>query len=331
MIRIVEGVPGSGKSYYAMKYLIKYCEYHKLYDEFVVRPDVLIISNISGLRIKHKNLDELLEKRPVEDFFTVENMERIQAQYHVKNIILVIDEAQKIFDSKFYNKEVFYLFQYHRHIGLDIFFITQARSTLPRHLLPLSEFIIQAVPRSKGFLGTFRYRFIDQKGVTMYTSVLKKDQTVFRAYKSFVSDEIEKPKNLMVKYFVMIGVLVVVCGFLWKGVFMYYKTNAGPKSAEASTPNVYVPKTPEQRKVEAVNFVQQKYSSVSSAVPSLSEVKDKVGIGWQVVNLDGYVNRGETTVIMIQGKSITLPDRRVRSVDLRSLICEANVDALGLK
>lgn len=198
MINIVEGVPGSGKSYYGVNYLIKnFFDYDDFYNEYIEKNNksVLVISNIEGLKVKHLNLDDLINRFTVEKFFTVSNFEKIQKQFKVKNIVILIDEAQRYFDRKFFDKDVFYFFQYHRHLGIDIFLFTQNKLNLAREIVVLSEFIISAVPRSKQ-LGSFKYKFCDTKGNHLYSKTLKKDKKVFNAYQSFKVDEISKPKSV---------------------------------------------------------------------------------------------------------------------------------------
>lgn len=215
MIRIVQGNPGSGKSFYAVNYLAKFCTYDSLYQEHKLNEGVLVITNIEGLRIKHLNLSELVERFGIENFFTVENFERIQEKYKSRHIILVIDEAQKLFDSKFFDKTVFYFFQYHRHLGIDVFLLTQSVSTIARQLIPLAEFVIEAQPRSKAFVGVFRYKFKDIKGNFMYSQAVRKKPELFKMYKSFNSDEAEKPRNVIVYWcaFACVFVVASVIGF----------------------------------------------------------------------------------------------------------------------
>lgn len=326
MIRIVEGVPGSGKSYYAMAYLTKYCDYDTFYDEFILKPGVLIISNIDGLKVKHKSLEELLKKYSIEDFFTVENFERIQAQYKVSNILVLIDEAQKIFDSKFYNKDVFYLFQYHRHLGLDVFLLTQSRTTIARHLIPLCEYVIEAQPRSKGLAGTFRYKFLSQKGQFLYHKVLKKDQKVFRAYKSFTFEEIDKPKNLLTRYAVALVVCFLICVASFKGVFAWIKNQQRGAVASRSSPPSPSPPSSLPRSV-----VQSTYSA-PQRVP-LPVVADVVPVSheWVQYTLDGYVDAGKGQIaVSINGKNIRLPNHAVKSYSLQHMIAVARADVFGV-
>ena len=164
MIRTITGVPGSGKTTYAVNYLIKnYYEYDSFYDTFDVRTgrSVLVISNIEGLRIEHLDLDKCISE--YKNFWSYENFQKIREVYRIKNIVLIVDEAQKYFDYKSVTKEMLYLFQYHRHLGIDIFLITQTQRAMDRRIVELSENIIEAIPRSKQVIG-FAYNIYDIKG-----------------------------------------------------------------------------------------------------------------------------------------------------------------------
>lgn len=254
MLQIVEGPPRSGKSYFGVNYLVEnYCTYLPLYDEFLLDSNVLVVSNIEGLRVKHRKLDEILKTIPVNEFFTIGNFEKLMEKYKVKNIILLIDEAQFIFDNKFYDKDVFYFFQYHGHIGVDIFLFTQGVSTLCRHFIPLVESIVRVCPRSKSVVGTFRYEYVDKSGNYLYSKVLKKNNLIFKAYKSFRQDEINKPKNALLQWAIMAVVLAVGSVFAFKiAIASVTKKGDTKKSAPA---------------VEPVKPVQGQFSSVKPPAP----------------------------------------------------------------
>ncbi|MFQ5686299.1 MAG: zonular occludens toxin domain-containing protein [Candidatus Scalindua sp.] len=83
----------------------------------------------------------------------VENAGGLAAFFSVKyqenfcmnsNVIYIIDEAQggNYFHRKFYNVDVFLFFQMHRHMGIDIYLITQDTKCLARELQDLAEFVI---------------------------------------------------------------------------------------------------------------------------------------------------------------------------------------------
>lgn len=238
MIRIVQGNPGSGKSYYAVNYLAKFSTYDDLYKEHTLNDGVLVITNLEGLKIKHLDFEALVQRFTVEKFLTVANFEIIIEKYRCRHVVLIIDEAQKYLDSKFYDKDVFYFFQYHRHLGIDIFLLTQSVSTICRQLPPLSEFILQAAPRSKGVAGTFRYKFTDCKGQFLYSQAVKKNQTIFRMYKSFSADEAEKPKNVLTHWVIVLTLLILVAGGAFKFLlhsFIHKGDKNNPKVASVTS------------------------------------------------------------------------------------------------
>lgn len=239
MIHIIEGVPGSGKTYYAVNYLISnFYKFDDFYNEFVENENknVLVITNIDNFRPKHLNLDVLVERFTLEKFFTVENFEKIQKQYKVKNIVVIIDEAQRYFDRKFYNKDVFYFFQYHRHLGVDIFLITQSKNTISKEIVVLAEYIVRAVPRSTQ-LGAFRYKFYDVNGNFLFSKSLKKSKNVFNAYKSMDVDEVSKPKNVILpKIIFAVGAFI----FLFVSVplilkFFWFSSDSVKTSSSSKT------------------------------------------------------------------------------------------------
>ena len=223
MIRIVQGNPGSGKSYYAANYIAeKCCTYDPLYKSFTLLPNTVIITNIVDLRVSHLNFDDLITKYTIEKFLTVANFEILIEKYRAQHVVLIIDEAQKYLDSKFYDKDVFYFFQYHRHLGLDIFLLTQSVTTVCRQLIPLCEFIVEACPRSKGLAGTMRYKFKDTKGMFMYSKAIRKKQETFDMYSSFTTEEAEKPKNVLTHWILVLSVVLVVVVVGFKGFFYSY-------------------------------------------------------------------------------------------------------------
>lgn len=241
MFRIIQGVPGSGKSYYMVNYLCKFVKYDAFYCEHILNDNVLVISNIDSLRIKHMDLDELIKKYGFETFFSVANFEKIREVYRVKNIVLIIDEAQNYFDRKYYNQDVFYFFQYHRHLGVDVILGTQAANLLANALIPLCEHIVEAVPRSKSIVGNFTYHFKDKNNRFMYSKVLRKNQLIFDAYKSFEADEISKPKNVILHWLVVGAVLVVAGGLCFKIALAVVKSKSTSKKSVVRSSPVVLP------------------------------------------------------------------------------------------
>lgn len=343
MIRIIEGVPGSGKSYFMMKYLSNYFKYDSFYDEFMVKDNVLVISNIDGLRVKHLDLNLLIEKYTVEGFFSVANFEKIQANYKVTNIILLIDEAQIIFDRKFYNTDVFFFFQYHRHLGVDVIFGTQGANLLPNAFIPLCEFIVEARPRSKSVMGSFSYHFKDKKGKFLYSKVLKKDQVIFKAYKSFTSDEISKPKNVVLHWLVICVVFLTVGIFCFKSALAIVKGKSEKaKVAHASTPPIMSmvhtsPVTSAQpQQVYNERSTQIRYSSAK--MPSYAGAESQPSVippvsgslpPLLIYKIDGYIKDGSTIVLTVKDRVFRLPHPAIKKFDLKMLTVVAKSEVLG--
>ena len=130
----------------------------------------------------------------------------------IRKCVVIIDEAQRYFAQLRDNQE-YYFFEYSRHVGLDIFLIVQSVTTLPKRLVELSEFVIEAQPRNIQTTG-FSYIVRDSKtGSKLSTQGVKRDNHVFSMYKSFDIDESAKPprtqiKKLAIGAAVIIGVLI---------------------------------------------------------------------------------------------------------------------------
>ena len=104
MIRIVQGNPGSGKSYYAANYIAeKCCTYDPLYKSFTLLPNTVIITNIVDLRVSHLNFDDLITKYTIEKFLTVANFEILIEKYRAQHVVLIIDEDSTQLDRYIFN------------------------------------------------------------------------------------------------------------------------------------------------------------------------------------------------------------------------------------
>lgn len=232
MIQLIEAPPRSGKSYYAVNYLCKFTEYDGLYNEYVLKSDVLIISNIEGLKIRHWKLDECLKKRNIEEFFSITNFESIMEKTGKRHVILAIDECHDYFPAGYVNHDVYSFFAFHGHIGLDIILMTQSLERTSRMFNPLLEYVVKVTPRSRAIFKNFSYRYVDIKGKFLYSKVLKKNPLVFNAYKSFRKDEQNKPKNAVLHWVVITSILLVIGGFSFKGGLSLIKSKS--RGAEES-------------------------------------------------------------------------------------------------
>lgn len=229
-IKIVTGVPGAGKSYYIVNHIAdNYCE--KYGDTFTLKSGYKIVTNVEGLLLDVDDFDQVVERAGgVKKFFNVKVQEEITEKYKKENIkiVYIIDEAQSYFDRRFYDKEVFFFFQKHRHMGLDIYLLTQNSNLLPKDLIQLSEFEIRAVPRSVSF-GNFCYakKVCNQK---INTIMIRRKKSIFALYKSMSQKETEKIKNPFLKWLIILPLLIVFSVFSVIKQFSPEKVEASQKA-----------------------------------------------------------------------------------------------------
>jgi zona occludens toxin (predicted ATPase) len=209
MYRIIIGVPGSGKTYYAVNYLKKFITYDKLYNTLILDKDVLLITNIDDIKVQHIKYEDWEEAGCMK----IENARKYLNDRKFKRAVMIIDEAQRFF-SNMKDNEKFFFFEYHRHLGFDVFIIVQTLAAIPRRMTELAEYVIEALPRTYAIMG-FRYKMLDSKtGMNLFNKVIKVDKDVFRVYKSFEMDESEKPKKVILfKWVSFVGLLVGVVAF----------------------------------------------------------------------------------------------------------------------
>jgi zona occludens toxin (predicted ATPase) len=238
-IMIIDGVPGAGKTYYAVKHLLDTYFSKNADGSYQPKKPVKIITNIDGFRLEHENLKEIVNASGgVKVFFSKDFQEKIFEKHGP--VVYVIDEAQMIFDRKFYDREIFSWFEYHRHFGQNIYLITQSVSKLPKDVSSLVEYVIRALPRSRSITGKeFRYNHVSGRDILKRDIVLI-NKKIFEIYKSAGAEEVEKVSNpfLKIGVFIFVGA-VLFFYFGWKYVFDSWD-GGNDSEAFASVPNSHV-------------------------------------------------------------------------------------------
>lgn len=221
-IRLITGVPGSGKSYYAVHHLLKtYFKFDSKIDEWIPVSDFVIFTNIDQLTLPHVDIEDACKKSglTVEQFFTVEYQEKIKSKY--PHIVYLIDEAQRFFPYRNkINKNTWFYFEYHRHLGHDIYIITQDKRLVANNITLLAETEIRAAKRTFSVFGEFRYLIkADNDIVDRFT--VKPSKRVFNVYKSFDSKTSEKIINPYRKYIIFCLVSICVLFYFFKKKYVH--------------------------------------------------------------------------------------------------------------
>jgi len=211
MIVLYTGVPGSGKTYLAVKSIA----------DLLKNPNNVVISNVEGFRFERFKLfrDYQIKKISDETFINVEcgqyiditkelvkrgssffdytQMKKFLEPFKDKNVFIFIDECQRYFPKWFKDSEVIYFFDYHRHLGLDIYLISQSSYKICPDIVHLTEYELRAVPSSLKFKNMFVYKRLINNDI-LGRQVLKRDKRIFSLYKSFQvqNENIQMPKIL---------------------------------------------------------------------------------------------------------------------------------------
>ena len=203
-IFLLTGVPGSGKSYYAVTELKKRLK------------DFVIISNIDGLRFDVLselgtiyNLDDFLQDRSAQKFFSNSFQEKFTKQIqdkHGKPVCYFIDEFHVAVISSCVRlpPDLLHFFAYHRHYGMDVFIITQNVSLIHRQLCDLAAYEIRS---KKGVVVDFFLYQLRLQGETFKTLRLPKDKLIFALYQSFQRAS-GKTNNSKLLY---VAIVFIVC------------------------------------------------------------------------------------------------------------------------
>jgi len=221
MITVIYGVPGSGKSYYAVWWIRRRAlEESDIF--FRVRPDVILITN---LKLNLDSPEGYIYIEDIKDFakyMDVDFWRANLAQLQGRKIYIVMDECQLFFYHFKDDPKVLFFLQYHRHLGVDILLITQTPKSLPAKVFELSEFIIESVPWSVNpfHFRSFRYRVLHpfDRDVVLRRFHLVFDPVIFYLYSDMIykpdENEEEKPKNAFTRYYVLLSFFLLLTVFL---------------------------------------------------------------------------------------------------------------------
>ncbi len=290
-IRIIEGVPGSGKTYYAVRHLAKNYFKKEKDGNYTLNKACTLITNIDSFKPDHLSLqDEIKNAGGVQTFFSFDYQQKFKEDK--EQIIYIIDEAQRFFRKGTRGlAECFTYFEYHRHWGQDIYLVTQNARKLPPDIVYLTEYIIVAAPRTRSILGEFKYKWISE-GEIIKREGFKPDQGVFNLYKSMDLEESEKISNPVMKTVYITLAIVALVVFLG---YRYFVTQWSPKktkniqsvsSSSSSQSNSTVPirssfNTQSPKKVISEYFVFLPLNTITTFIENNSHLTLSIKVPWQ--------------------------------------------------
>ena len=221
MAVLIEGLQGSGKSYYATYKMLHDGE---KYNKILTNIDgIKKTEKISSLQFKSFTKDILDECYAIqvekdgsfeESISFLQKMHVLPMNVSTENrILLVVDEAQNYFGKSVkLNPSLVWFITQHRHLYIELYLITQ-KYTLLRPDYHLFNLIIKAYPPIKQFSKkSIRYR--EYAGLPMSDENLSrkfslpKEEEVFSLYIS--GDKVDSPSILkkFLVYFVFIAVFI---------------------------------------------------------------------------------------------------------------------------
>lgn len=294
-IEILTGVPGSGKSYYAV---------HRIKKLLDTSGRFLVLHNIEGLA----PLDNrCLSVNWVSIDFNAQAMEErlksLRLEYQLQNSDLIhiyVDEAQRFFPPDLKDADIFYFFDYHRHYGANITLITQHEKKLSFKVTSLAEIEIRAVSSRVNPFGSFVYK-LSSGGEQYATERLSKDKAVFALYKSFQAGTGTVKKS---KFRYVVPALILFTIIAWLVFFKHFARSFGlgeenstreiPKAPLASKPlPVSAPIVRDQPRVSSAKGAEYPAMKTEYLGPEIFEynpIQDMVFISDKETDFKGYIS-----------------------------------------
>jgi hypothetical protein len=245
-IVFITGSPGAGKSYYAVKRIV----------EDLKKDTNLVVSNIDGLdRAKLSfylgkevnnlwTLDEFLatalsfcnlhyDGNYRNAFLTILNVDywkrfiipKLFGELGYRKVIFYLDEFQSIIDedTELTQLQKFF-FDYHRHLGLDFYIITQSIQRMNKAIRNLVEIELRLVSLRVFGISNMAVLKTIIGGVPVKKSIVKYDPKIFALYRSAL---VEHMKGVKGRPPVILFVAVAVALFAIIQLGSYVKTHGG--------------------------------------------------------------------------------------------------------
>lgn len=280
MISFFTGLPGSGKTYFAVD---------KIFNNFSTdkdaRKDKKVTYDICYTNINEFNFDKVenvfyldfdefkknlislhkFYKSKKDDDFLIEKCK----EYKIYNALFVIDEAHNFFDTK--DVVLVWWLSYHRHLYHEIILITQNLSLIESKYKSFSEFFYKAFPQSLTLFKThFKYNVYCSSRMSIVSKSgsikIKRDKKVFDLYKS--GDSINS-QNIIFK------LLIFAFIFLFIVIIILYFYTSSLKSSDNTTIETTSNKEAIYNQENSLVVKQEASDNKSSIVEPTFKYKDK--------------------------------------------------------
>jgi hypothetical protein len=248
MIWVLTGVPGSGKTYFAVDMindlLQKLKKKEKINDK-EAQEKIKVLHNVDGLKVGTV-LDTFCAERdldlitPFTDHYHKDNEE-------FRGWLFVVDECQTLFPKNMRNEQVQRFFQMHRHYGIDVVLLSQDYKLICPAISLLSEFQYRAVSDTANPLpATFMYKqMIGYEEIGRKFKIKKKQ--VFNLYKT--ADFDQKKVKKKARPMLIVGVICLLLAIF--GVYKVFTLKDGINSPSSN-------KAPKLTKQEQKNLAQKR-------------------------------------------------------------------------
>jgi hypothetical protein len=239
MITLITGVPGSGKTYLAVKTLSEKFYIQKNGKWFLRDPDLTVFTNINDLKLPSKNLSDILKDIPFDRFFTKDYQDIVHQKY--PKILYVLDECQQFIPPRYNNNDVVLYFDTHRHYSDQIYLITQDEKKICKQISTLVELEYRAVRSTFSMFGEFKYN-IKASGEIYQRSVARKSKAIFDLYRSFDGDGQQVKKSRLFMYIIILTLFSVGSAF-----YMFHRLSNKFDKSETTVKNLNQPKNTQIR------------------------------------------------------------------------------------
>jgi len=228
MYTLVDGNPGSGKTYYAV---------YKVH-ELSLNKRENVYHNIDDLKIGTSFHDlENNEGLTIEMLFS-NSYHLNEKRFH--GSLFILDEASAIFHDKYQNLEIFKFFQQHRHYGIDIILLCPDAKLLSYKIMLICELKLRAVSDTANpipFCFCYRKLIKEESIGSVY---LRKKKAVFALYKSSEFDQTKarkKSKPMLLLFIICIILIPITIYVGYKALIDREKTVTENKQTKEKNVN----------------------------------------------------------------------------------------------